>query len=195
MKPKIITFYFIWMLFASAVFAQADSVQTVIEEGDNLTFFTGPFLRNKRFGNSNVVNAFGGGAGFYLYHKYYIYIQTTSFPIELSSGNNDKYILNALGVSVGYCLNPINVVHFVIGSQIYSGIVTNDKDANPSNNINLNYLLLAPEFYVEVNLVSYVRLYAGPSYYLTLGNDSYKTINSRLINGLSFNFGLLVGKF
>lgn len=195
MKNSIILFLLFASITVSTAQTQSDSVKTLIGEDNNVTFFTGPFLRNKWFNNSTVVNAFGGGAGFYFNHRYYIYLQTTSFPVELSSNNSDKYILNALGVSVGYCFNPSSAIHFVAGSQIYSAVVTNNKDVNPNNNIKLNYLLLAPEFYVEVNLVSYVRLYAGPSYYVTIGNDSYDWISNKFINGFSFNFGLLVGKF
>jgi|GEM_PF-3025725 len=195
MKNRIILFFLFSLITVSITQAQSDSVKSIISENNNITFFTGPFLRNKWFNNSTVVNAFGGGAGFYFQHKYYIYIQTTSFPVELSSDNNNKFIMNALGVSIGYCINPSNVIHFVAGSQLYSAVVTNNKDVNPNNNIKLNYLLLAPEFYVEINLVSYVRLYAGPSYYITIGNDSYDWINNKFINGFSLNFGLLVGKF
>ena len=195
MKNNIIQFSLFILFIFSSVQAQSDSIQTLMSEDDNLTFFTGPFLRNKWFENSTVVGAFGGGAGFYFHHAYYVYLQTTSFPIELSSNNNDKYIMNALGVSVGYCFNPTSAIHFVAGTQIYNAVVTNNKDVNPNNNIKLNYLLIAPEFYIEVNLVSYVRLYAGPSYYITVGNDSYAWINTKFINGFSFNFGLLVGKF
>jgi hypothetical protein len=189
--PLLIAFF----LIISIAQAQSDSVRTLMNEGENVTFFTGPFLRNKWFENSSVVNAFGGGAGFYFQHKYYIYLQTTSFPIEFGSGNSNKYNMNALGVSIGYCFNPKGVFHFVTGSQIYSAVVTNNKDINPDNNIKLNYLLLAPELYIELNLVSYVRIYAGPSYYITIGNDSYNWINNKFINGFSFNLGLLVGKF
>ncbi len=172
-----------------------DSVQTLVGEGGKITFFTGPFLRNKWFKNSSAVSAFGGGAGVYYNHTYYVYLQTTSFPIERGSNSNDKYILNALGVSVGYCFNHSRVLHFVAGSQIYYGAVTNNKDVNPDNNIKLNYLMLAPELYLEVNLLSYVRLYAGPSYYITIGNGSHDWVNAEFVNGFSFNFGLLVGKF
>ncbi len=194
MKNGIILFILFSSITVSIAQTQPDSVNTIIGESDNITFFTGPFLRNKWFNNSKIVNAFGGGAGFYFHHRYYVYLQTTSFLVELSSGNNDKYIMNALGLSIGYCFNPYSAIHFVTGLEIYNAVVTNNKDVNP-NNIKLNYLLLAPEFYVEVNLLSYVRLYVGPSYYVSIGNDSYEWINHKFINGFSFNFGLLVGKF
>jgi hypothetical protein len=173
--------------------AQTDTVRTVLKEGDKIGFFTGPYYRNAWFGNS--ASSFGGGAGFYFNHKYYIYLQTTSFPIEKSSKNEDRFVMNTFGPSVGYCHKPANKFHFVFGTQIYSANVVNDENINPGNDIDLKYLLIAPEIYLEVNIVSYVRFYVGPSYYFSIGKDAYEWITNKYIRGFSINAGLLVGKF
>ncbi len=174
---------------------QLDTVHTVLREGNKIGFFTGPFYRNVQFGNSNFTGTFGGGAGFYFNHKYYVYLQTTSFPIEKSSENSDRYIMNALGPGIGYCYKPSKMIHAVLGTQIYSATVVNDKNINPNNDIKIKYLLIAPELYLEINLVSYIRFYIGPSYYFSFGKDSYDWIDNKFIRGFSVNMGLLVGKF
>lgn len=101
--------------------------------------------------------------------------------------------MNIIGASFGYCINPQKKVHFVAGTQLYNSSATNNEDVNPTN-IYLNYMTLSPEVYVEVNLLSYVRLNAGPSY-LTIENDSYNWIDNKYLSGFSFNVGLLVGMF
>lgn len=181
-------------LFVSAQI-QPDTLKTVIKEGNTIGFFTGPYYRNVWFGNSNYTGTFGGGAGFYFKHKYFIYLQTTSFPIEKSSQNKDRYTMNTFGPSIGYCHKPSNMIHAVLGTQIYNATVTNDKSINPDNDIKLNYLLIAPELYLEVNIVSYVRFYIGASYYISFGKNSYNWIDNKFIRGFSVNTGILVGKF
>ncbi len=75
MKIRIILFFLFSSISVSIAQTQSDSVKTIIGENNNITFFIGPFLRNKWFNSSTVVNAFGGGAGFYFHHKYYIYTE------------------------------------------------------------------------------------------------------------------------
>lgn len=192
---KIILFSVIGFLLSGlTAFSQSDTIHSVFKEGKRITFFTGPFSRNKLFDNSKFVSNFGGGGGIYINHKYYVYLQTTSFTLENDNNDSERFIMNMLGVSAGYNFNPAAKVHLVAGTQIYHSSIINDEDVNPIAT-ELKYLLVSPEIYVEVNLLPYVRFYAGPSYYFAVGNDSYSWIDSNYLNGISLNAGLLVGKF
>ncbi len=195
MKKSILSIIILSQSLWVSAQVKPDSIRTILKDRNKIGFFTGPFYRNVQFGNSNFTGAFGGGAGFYFNHKYYIYLQTTSFPIEKSAKNSDKYNMNALGPSIGYCYKPSNMIHAVLGTQIYNATVINDESINPDNDIELKYLLFAPELYLEINLVTYVRFYIGPSYYFSVGKDSYDWIDNKYIRGFSVNMGLLVGKF
>jgi len=114
-------------------------LNSIIKDGDKITFFTGPFSRTKWFNNSTVENGFGGGAGFYFSHKYYLYVQTTSCPIVKGTENTNSFVMNMFGASVGYCFNPLKKIHFVAGTQIYKSTVINKEDINPVD-VELNYL-------------------------------------------------------
>ncbi len=193
MKKRILLITFVAGCLVQS-YSQSSSRNSVLKDGDKVTFFTGPFSRTNWMNNLSAKSNFGGGAGLYFNHKYYVYIQTTSCPVEKSSDDLDKFVMNMIGASVGYCINPLKKVHFVTGTQIYKSTVINKKDINPVH-VELNYLMLSPEVYVEVNLLSYVRLYAGPSYSFAIGNDTYNWVNHNYLSGFSFNIGLLVGRF
>lgn len=178
----------------STCFSQPSSFNSILKDGDKVGFFTGPFSRTKWINGSMAGNTFGGGAGLYFNHKFYVYIQTTSCTVEKSPDDRDNFVMNMIGASMGYCFNPQRTVHFVAETQVYKASVINNKDINPTA-IDLNYLMLSPELYTEVNLLPYVRIYVGPSYSFVFGNDAYNWINNNYLSEFSFNVGLLVGRF
>jgi len=192
LKKVMAMFAFFTMVYIPNVYADSD-VNYFFDAG-KISMFAGPYTR-LRFINNKLVTGMGGGGVICWDHRYYIYGQMTSYSADVPNSSNKEMDLVNYGATLGYIFFPLNKIHFSTGVQLAGNEVTFRESNGLKDNQSVTFFSIAPEANVEINLLKYLRIYLGAGWHFAITDDDYLDINSRILSGVSINWGFLMGKF